>query len=90
MSSLQEEEQRLVRLLDEQHDWPCLFVFKFIVPRERAKELELLFNEAQKTEVRPSAQGRYQGYTFHCAVASGHEVLALYARAKGIPGIISL
>jgi hypothetical protein len=84
------EEARLISLLDASHRWPSVYAFKFIVPAERAKELEGLVPEAHSVETRPSAGGKYLAYTFHCPMGSAREVLAIYARVKGIQGLVSL
>lgn len=84
------EEARLISLLDASHRWPTVYAFKFIVPKEKAKELEGLVPEAHSTETRASANGNYMAYTFHCPMGSSREVLAIYARVKSIQGLVSL
>jgi uncharacterized protein len=86
----QSEEQRLIQVLDDTHQWPGIYSFKFIVPSAKAKELENLILEASHIETRPSSSGKFLAYTFHCAVGSGREVLEIYSRAKSIDGILSL
>ncbi|MGZ3651336.1 MAG: DUF493 domain-containing protein [Bdellovibrionota bacterium] len=85
-----EEEARLVEILNQGHDWPTLFAFKFIVPNEQTEALKALVPEADRVEVRPSSGGKYMAFTFHVAMGSAKEVLALYARVRGVPGLISL
>lgn len=85
-----QEESRLIRLLDENHKWPCIFTFKFIVPADQGKKLESLMTEAQTTEVRPSKGGRYLAYSFACPMGSAQEVLSVFARVQGIAGLVSL
>ncbi len=84
------EEQRLMQILDDTHDWPSIYSFKFIVPSEKAKELENLIVEASQVETRPSSSGKFLAYTFHCPMGSGREVLEIYARVKSIDGLLSL
>lgn len=84
------EEARLLSLLDASHKWPSIYPFKFIVPVAKAKELEAMMKDAERTETRPSAEGRYMAYTFHCAMGSAREVLEVYAKVKGITGLVSL
>lgn len=84
------EEKRLLAILNEQHEWPTVFVFKFIVPADRGGELEALFPEALKLESRPSSGGKYLAYSVHCRLASAEDVLVYYARAHGIPELLSL
>lgn len=84
------EEQRLMQVLDDTHDWPSIYSFKFIVPSEKGKELENLIVEASQVETRPSSSGKFLAYTFHCPMGSGREVLEVYARVKSIDGLLSL
>ena len=84
------EQQRLVSVLDETHQWPTLFAFKFIVPAQKGKELEDLMPEAHRVETRPSSGGKYTAYTFHCPVGSGREVISIYTRAQAVKGVMAL
>jgi uncharacterized protein len=85
-----QEEARLIQLLDEHHQWPCLYTFKFIVPANKGDELRALVPDSQGVEIRPSSGGRYSSYTFHCAMGSAREVLSVYAKVSGIEGLLSL
>lgn len=78
-----------IKLLNERHQWPGEFIFKFIVPAERGKELEALFPE-MKFSFRPSRGGKYLAYTFQGRLESAEEVLRCYARARTVDGIICL
>jgi len=89
MGSMQSTEESK-RLLNEHHKWPVVFAFKFIVPSEKSAELKALLPECLKLETRPSSAGKYLGYTFHIPVGSADEVLAIYARVRGIEGVIAL
>ena len=87
---MEKEEARLIAILDEHHKWPAMYSFKFIVPAAKGKELEALIPEAERMESRPSSGGKYTAYTFHCPMGSGREVMSVYARVKGIQGLVSL
>lgn len=78
-----------IELLNERHQWPGEFTFKFIVPAEKGKELEKLFPE-MKFSFRPSSGGKYLAYTFHGWLQSAEEVLECYAKARTVDGIICL
>ena len=84
------EELRLLELLKNHGEWPCLFPFKFIVPSKEGHSLEAMFADAIKKELRPSSNGKYLAFTFHYWVESPGKVLENYAKASGVPGIISL
>jgi len=86
----QPSDTKFRELLDSHHRWPCIYTFKFIVPAPRGKELEVLIPEAEQVEARPSSGGKYTAYTFHCPMGSGREVISVYSRVQGIPGLLSL
>lgn len=86
------EELRLIQLLDERHEWPSLYAFKFIVPEGHGESLRAVLPEPARVDTRGSSGGKYTAYTFYCAMGSGREVLDVYARVRDcrIPGLISL
>jgi putative lipoic acid-binding regulatory protein len=75
--------------LDECHQWPCRFMFKFIVPQEKSGELTVFFADRPFT-TRPSKNGRYVSFTAELEMQSSGEVIALYREAGKIEGIISM
>ena len=86
-----QDKAKLKALLDKEYQWPCLFAFKFIVLSSNQEELKNLFKDrAVKTEVRPSSQGKYLAFTFHCMVSSSDEVFSTYGLAQGISGLLAL
>lgn len=82
--------EKMIELLNQEHQWPTIFAFKFIVPLQSSQALEKLFPEAHKMETRNSSGGKYVAYTVHHPVASAQEVLDLYARAQQIEGLLAL
>ncbi len=75
--------------LDEHHQWPCCYVFKFIVARESAQAVLDLFPGIE-TGQRPSSSGQYVSVTAEATMSCAAEVVAIYRRAADIPGIVSL
>jgi hypothetical protein len=75
--------------LDEFHQWPCRFIFKFITPQEKALELTALF-EGKPFTTRSSKNGRFVSFTAELDMQSSEEVIALYREAGKIEGIIAL
>ena len=90
MNTIASEELRFLGLLDQSHQWPSIYSFKFIVPATRGQELCELIPEAERVEERASSGGKYTAYTFHCPMGSGREVLSVYSRVKSINGLVSL
>ena len=80
---------RFRKLLDEQTAWPAEYTFKFIVPEERLTDLEAVFGQIPFT-VRESRNGRYRSVTAIVLMHSSEEILALYAAAARIEGLIAL
>jgi putative lipoic acid-binding regulatory protein len=79
----------LKALLDTHHTWPGPFVFKFIVPKD-ALDVAVALLPDVTPELKPSGKGNYLSVTFRATVASSEAVLAVYERARAIPGVIAL
>ncbi|HAV14512.1 MAG TPA: DUF493 domain-containing protein [Opitutae bacterium] len=75
--------------LDANYDWPCLFPFKFIVPRDQTEVVLGLFAD-DPVKSRESSSGRFTAYTMEMQMHSSNEVIAIYQRVAQVPGVISL
>ena len=75
--------------VDETHAWPCVYVFKFIVPRWKLPDLLALF-EGRAYATRDSANGKYVSLTAEWVVPSSADVIAVYVQALKIEGILTL
>lgn len=76
-------------LLDDQNEWPSTYLFKFIAPKEKAEDVQRLF-EGQDVLVRASAQGSYHSITSRVHVDNAESIVDYYRRAALIEGVISL
>lgn len=76
--------------LDEHHQWPCTYMFKFIVPQDQTQKILNLFESRDELRTRPSRHGRYMSVTAKCTVSSSEEVVAVYQAAAQVEGVISL
>ena len=75
--------------LDEEHRWPCVYMFKFIMRAELLPTfVEIL--EGHKYTTRSSAEGRHVSVTAELFMESSDEVIALYRKAADFAGVISL
>ena len=83
------QETAFTRLLRETTSWPSDYCFKFIVP---AAQLDALCRRLpeQPTATRASRNGGYQSVTLRIEMASPEAVLAVYASAAKVPGVIAL
>lgn len=75
--------------LDANYEWPCLFPFKFIVPKDQTDTVLGLFAD-DPVKSRESSSGRFTAYTMEMQVHSSDEVIAIYQRVAQVPGVISL
>ena len=75
--------------LDANHDWPCHYTFKFIVPKDQSATVLDLFAD-DPVQANESSSGRFIAYTMEIYVHSCDEVIALYQRVTAVPGVISL
>ena len=75
--------------LNANYDWPCIFPFKFIVPKDQCQlVLDLFADDPVKANV--SSSGRFTAYTMEMLMHSCDEVIATYQRVAQVPGVISL
>lgn len=77
--------------LDAEHKWPSVYMFKFIVPKEKENEFISSFPVAKwKWEVRKSKNGAYLSFTSKRKINSSDEVIEAYKKAHEIEEIIAL
>ena len=81
--------ERFQDLLDDQMDWPSLYVFKFIVPHGALDQLKAIFGR-HPVQVRTSRAGNYASVTARMEMHSSYEIIALYKAAAVIEGVILL
>ncbi|MCC7405123.1 MAG: DUF493 domain-containing protein [Bdellovibrionales bacterium] len=76
-------------ILDQEHSWPCEYMFKFIVPKEAVPKVEALFPNCE-IRFRDSRKGNYVSATISIECESADLVIAIYERAAKIEGLIAL
>ena len=84
-----EKRARFRQTLDDHHQWPCPYIYKFIMPTGNLPRFVELFPEA-KLETRESKNGKYTSVTMVSTMCSADEVMAIYDRAAQVPGLMSL
>ena len=88
----EERLNRLRELLDEQNQWPAIFLFKFILPTEKEKltQLKQIFGESAEVSTRESRKGNYTSVSIKEMMLDADSIFARYKKASTIEGIISL
>ena len=78
--------------LEEQFNWPHLYLFKFIIPADNKKLalVEALFGEDAQVTTRQSKSNKFVSVSAKEVMISADEVIAVYKKASKIEGIMSL
>ncbi len=84
-----EREQEMIDLLDQSHNWPGDYTFKFVIKTELKSELDQYF-EGSTIEEKYSSSGKYTSITVTKKMNSAEDVLDIYRKISQIPGVISL
>lgn len=87
-----EAKDRLRESLGKVHEWPSLYMFKFIFEpdAERLEKVLALFPENSELLRRYSIGGKYLSITAKEVMMSADEVVERYERAAMIQGVIAL
>lgn len=79
--------------LDQVHDWPSMYLFKFIVPSDNQKiaRIEALFDSGTaEIRMRQSKNGKYTSISAREIMTSADKVVEYYKKAYEIEGVIAL
>ena len=87
-----EARDRMRKALDQVHQWPSVYMFKFIFEpeEERLKAVLALFPPEAEILRRYSKAGKYLSLTAKEVMLSAEEVVARYDKASEIKGVIVL
>jgi putative lipoic acid-binding regulatory protein len=85
-------ENELREKLHKLHDWPTVFMFKFIVKNESEKidALAKIFSDPGKISIKESKNGKFASFTATEVVTKVDEVIEKYRKVSEIEGVISL
>ncbi len=91
-SMTQEQEAKLREQLDGLHQFPDVYLFKFIVPNEEQKKQDVLkhFSEKAITTLKESKKGNYVSISIKEVMMSIDAVVDRYKELQNIEGLISL
>jgi uncharacterized protein len=88
----EEAKDRLRQRLNEVHEWPSLYMFKFIFEPEQEKldAVMAMFPPESEMLRKYSAGGKYLSLTVKEVMMNAEEVLQRYEKASMIEGVIVL
>lgn len=75
--------------LEQEHQWPSLYTYKFIVPQGREAQIRAIFPNHEVSE-KPSSQGNYISLTIKVMERSSESVIQNYLAAHKVEGVIAL
>ncbi|MAS51655.1 MAG: DUF493 domain-containing protein [Flavobacteriales bacterium] len=70
-------------------EFPCKYMFKFIITQAKLVELNPYFKDAQ-IKTKPSSKGTYISFTAVVIAVSADEIIERYKSLSHIEGLISL
>jgi hypothetical protein len=82
-------DEKFRSLLDESHQWPEFYEFKFIIKTDD-KDLILVHLDGFQISEKPSGMGNYLSISARKLFKSPDEIIAVYKLMSGIKGLISL
>ena len=84
--------RKMKERLDEVHEWPSLYMFKFILKPEEGiiAKLEALFPDEAEIIRKYSKTGKFVSLTVKEVMMSSDEVLERYRKASVIEGVMML
>jgi len=75
--------------LEVAHNFPTIYMFKFIVLEEKKEMVQALF-PGHEISLKPSSKGKYISITAKPMMGSSQSIMDIYKKAHKIEGIISL
>ncbi|MGB1032361.1 MAG: DUF493 family protein [Flavobacteriales bacterium] len=93
MNPEDEERLRLLReKLEEHHDWPSVYMFKFVIPTdpEKIEQIHNIFGESVEYRERLSKNGNYTSITIREMILKVDVIFDRYREVNKIDGVISL
>ena len=88
----EDKKAELREKLESFHKWPSLFMFKFIIPNEGEKLMQVksVFSEKVEFSMKDSSSGKYVSLTVKEMIMDAEAVFDRYERVGKIGGVISL
>lgn len=88
----EEAKDRLRQTLQKVHDWPSVYMYKFIFEpdQDRLDRLIALFPPESEILRKYSSSGKYLSITVKEVMMSAEDVVARYDKASEIQGVITL
>jgi len=83
------DEESFIEKLENNHDFPGRYMFKFIVRPEHQHKVEALI-EGAEIRLTPSSGNKYVSVTILAHMETSQSVVDVYKQAYKIDGIISL
>lgn len=77
------------RQLDENHEWPCSYTFKFIVPKEQVVVLCNIVS-IDHSKMVPSRNGNFVSVNFEIMAQNADEIVEIYKSVSKVKGLIAL
>lgn len=89
MDDLEIQLSNLQVRIEEYHDWPCQYLFKFIAPVDKVEEVKEIFGDVPFRS-RSSKNGNYISLSGKIEMETSGHVLSIYRLIAEIDGVVAL
>lgn len=85
-------ENSLLRLLEQNKEWPLRYMFKFIVPNDEATiaAVQQELPKSEKTTLKKSKTGKYVAITCIAFMLSAKQIVDITDKVNAIKGVMTL
>lgn len=81
--------EKFKNVLEEHHNFPCSYTFKFIVKKEKLKEFKDVLDEIDIKE-KVSKNGNFKSITLKKKMKNSQEIIEIYEKVGNVDGVMTL
>ncbi|PVX51050.1 hypothetical protein C7377_1383 [Balneicella halophila] len=85
-------ENKLLKLLEENKEWPLRYMFKFVAPNDDAivAKIKEILPKSEKTTAKLSKNGKYIAITCIAFMTSAKQIVDITNEVNSIKGVMTL
>lgn len=87
-----EQYNKLRELLEQENNWPTIYMFKFIIPADNHKIalIESKFSDEAIISHKASSSGKYFSITVKEVMLNADSIISKYREMEGIEGLMAI
>lgn len=86
------KENKLLKLLEENTEWPLRYMFKFVVPNDDVtiEKVKRELPNSERLTVKLSKNGKYAAITCIAFMLSAKQIIDITTKVNSIKGVLTL